>query len=59
MTKRLLAVALAEYCLFFAAEAHVGILFCNSAVQFEAASRACGTPMNRVVATWQASLAAS
>jgi hypothetical protein len=47
-----------EYYAFFAAGSHVGILFCDSTVQFEAAARACEAPMANLIGTWQSALSA-
>jgi hypothetical protein len=46
-----------QYYAFFASGSHVGVLYCTSTVQFEAASRACEAPMTTIINTWKASLA--
>ena len=50
--------SLGVYYAFFLAGRHVGMLFCASTVQFEAAARACEAPMTRLINTWQSSLSA-
>ncbi len=47
-----------EYYAFILAGSRVGILFCESTAQFEAASRACESPMSRVISSWQPALSA-
>lgn len=53
------AASIGEYYAFILAGSHVGMLFCNSLSQFEAASRACESPMGRLITSWQPALAAA
>jgi len=52
------AASIGEYYAFILAGSHVGMLFCNSLSPYEAASRACETPMGRLIDSWQTRLAA-
>jgi hypothetical protein len=51
------ATSIGEYYAFVLAGSHVGLLFCNSLSPYEAASRACETPMGRLIGAWQTRLA--
>ena len=51
------AASIGEYYAFILAGSHVGLLFCNSLSPYEAASRACETPMGRLIGAWQTRLA--
>lgn len=52
------AASIGEYYAFILAGSHVGMLFCNSLSPYEAASRACESPMGRLIDSWQTRLAA-
>lgn len=49
--------ALKQYILIFIAGTHVGLAFCKSTLDTEAASRACEVPMERMVGPWLTRLA--
>lgn len=49
--------SIGEYFAFILAGSHVGVLFCNSLSPYEAASRACETPMSSLIGAWQTRLA--
>jgi hypothetical protein len=51
------ASSIGEYYAFILAGSHVGLLFCNSLSPYEAASRACESPIGRLVGAWQTRLA--
>lgn len=51
------AATIGEYYAFILSGSHVGLLFCNSLSPYEAASRACETPIGRVIGAWQTRLA--
>jgi hypothetical protein len=51
------AASIGEYYAFILAGSHVGLLFCNSLSPYEAASRACETPIGRLIGAWQTRLA--
>jgi len=51
------ATSIGEYYAFVLTGSHVGLLFCNSLSPYEAASRACETPMGRLIGAWQTRLA--
>ncbi len=51
------ASSIGEYYAFILAGSHVGLLFCNSLSPYEAASRACETPIGRLIGAWQTRLA--
>jgi len=51
------AASIGEYYAFILSGSHVGLLFCNSLSPYEAASRACETPMGRLISAWQTRLA--
>ena len=51
------AANIGEYYAFILAGSHVGMLFCSSLSPYEAASRACETPMGRLIGSWQTRLA--
>jgi hypothetical protein len=53
------STATGQYYALFAAGSHVGVLFCDSTVQFEAAARACEAPMANLIGSWQTSLSAA
>ena len=50
---------LSQYFGVFVAGSHIGMMFCKSTLDTEAASRACEASMTRVVGVWQGSLAAA
>jgi len=50
------ATSIGEYYAFVLAGSHVGLLFCNSLSPYEAASRACETPIGRLIGAWQTRL---
>jgi len=52
------ATSIGEYYAFVLSGSHVGLLFCNSLSPYEAASRACETPIGRLIGAWQTRLAA-
>lgn len=52
------ATSIGEYYAFILAGSHVGMLFCNSLSPYEAASRACESPLGRVIDSWRTRLAA-
>lgn len=52
------AANIGEYYAFLLAGSHVGLLFCNSLSPYEAASRACESPLGRVIDSWHSRLAA-
>ena len=51
------AASIGEYFAFILSGSHVGLLFCNSLSVYEAASRACETPMASLIGSWQTRLA--
>ena len=51
------AAGIGAYFAFILAGSHVGLLFCNSLSPYEAASRACETPMGSLIGAWQTRLA--
>ena len=51
--------AAGRYYAFFASGSRVALLFCRSTVQFEAASRVCGAPVNSLIPSWNTSLTGS
>ena len=51
------AANLGEYYAFVLSGSHVGMLFCNSLSPYEAASRACESPLGRLIGAWQTRLA--
>jgi hypothetical protein len=48
--------AFGEYYAFFAAGAHVAMLFCSATEQFQAASRACEAPLSSLIGNWRSKL---
>lgn len=51
------ASGVGEYYAFILSGSHVGMLFCNSLSPYEAASRACESPLGRLIGAWQTRLA--
>jgi len=51
------ASSIGQYYAFILAGPHVGLLFCNSLSPYEAASRACESPIGRLIGAWQTRLA--
>lgn len=52
------AQSIGEYYAFILAGPHIGMLFCNSLSPYQAASRACESPMGRLIGSWQTRLSA-
>jgi hypothetical protein len=50
------SAAVGEYYAFILAGSHVGMLFCNSLDVYQAASRACETPLADLIGAWQTRL---
>jgi len=50
------AAGIGEYYAFILAGSHVGLLFCNSLSPYEAASRACESPIGSLIGAWQTRL---
>jgi len=50
------STSIGEYYAFVLAGSHLGMLFCNALSPYEAASRACETPIGRLIGAWQTRL---
>lgn len=50
------STSVGEYYAFILSGSHVGFLFCNSLDVYQAASRACETPMSGLIGAWQTRL---